>query len=249
VTFSLDPATTPAACTLNRDHTIVTFRHVGTCVIDADQQGDTDYNKAPTVQQIVTVPLADQTITFTSAAPTDALVDETYTVAATGGGSGQPVTFGSATPAVCTVSGSTVTFVGVGTCMVTADQAGNKDYNAALTATQNVAVTAGVDIRVEATAGLFPNSVLVTVYGDPAGKSTFLEVSSDPPASGLTLGDGCVRLGQLGRCTITKDKQQFLFFVPPPAGGRVTLTFHALPLADIGDPRPANNVASYVIGP
>ena len=63
-------------------------------------------------------------------------------MAATGGGSGNPVTFSSATSGVCTVSRSTVSFVGTGTCTLDANQAGNADYTAAPTATQSFAVAA-----------------------------------------------------------------------------------------------------------
>src|ERR1019366_7028253 len=63
-------------------------------------------------------------------------------VSATGGGSGNPVTFTSATTGVCTVSGSTVTFVGVGTCTINANQAGNASYSAASQVQQSFSVVA-----------------------------------------------------------------------------------------------------------
>jgi hypothetical protein len=88
--------------------------------------------------------LAAQAITFTSSVPTTAVVGgPTDTVAATGGGSGNPVVFSSAATGVCTVSGSTVRFVGAGTCVIHAAQAGNSNYAAAPTATQSFAVAAG----------------------------------------------------------------------------------------------------------
>jgi len=90
-----------------------------------------------------TVSQGAQTIAFTSGAPTTAVVGgPSYAVAATGGGSGNPVTFSSATSGVCTVSSSTVSFVGTGTCTLDANQAGNADYTAAPTATQSFAVVA-----------------------------------------------------------------------------------------------------------
>ena len=90
-----------------------------------------------------TVARGSQAITFTSVAPTTAVVGgPTYSVAATGGGSGNPVTFSSATSGACAVSGSTVSFVGAGTCTVDANQAGSSDYTAAPTATQSFTVTA-----------------------------------------------------------------------------------------------------------
>lgn len=81
-----------------------------------------------------------QTIGFTSAAPASAyLGGPTYTVAANAT-SGLPVTFASTTGSVCTVSGSTVSFVGTGTCTVSASQAGNATYTAAPTVTQSFSV-------------------------------------------------------------------------------------------------------------
>jgi len=78
------------------------------------------------------------------------LPDRTYgdppvTVAATGGGSGNPVTFATTTPAVCTASGAngaTITLVGVGTCTVTADQAGGGTYDPAPQVARSFAVVA-----------------------------------------------------------------------------------------------------------
>lgn len=87
-----------------------------------------------------TVVKKPQTISFTSAAPTDASYDgTTYTAAATAT-SGLPVTFTSGTPAVCTVNGGAVSFVGVGTCTIDADQAGDGTWATAATVTQSFAV-------------------------------------------------------------------------------------------------------------
>jgi hypothetical protein len=63
-----------------------------------------------------------------------------YTVAATGGGSYNPVTFSSGTPALCSVAGATVSFVNSGTCTIDANQAGNTAYAAAPTAIQGFRV-------------------------------------------------------------------------------------------------------------
>ncbi|MFI5036227.1 MAG: prepilin-type N-terminal cleavage/methylation domain-containing protein [Acidimicrobiales bacterium] len=68
----------------------------------------------------------NQTITFTSTAPASASVGGHYTVAATGGASGNPVTFSIdnlSTAGACSISGNVVTFTGVGTCLVDANQA------------------------------------------------------------------------------------------------------------------------------
>src|SRR5207244_4935124 len=100
-----------------------------------------NYAAAPQVPQSFAVGQASQTITFNSTAPSNAVYNGlTYTVTATGGASGNPVTFGSSTPAVCSVSGSTVSFVGPGTCTLTANQTGSTNYAAAPQATQSFTV-------------------------------------------------------------------------------------------------------------
>ena len=55
----------------------VTFTSgTGTCVVDANQAGDTNYNAAPQTSQTITLGKASQAITFTSSAPTPVAVLE-----------------------------------------------------------------------------------------------------------------------------------------------------------------------------
>lgn len=93
--------------------------------------------------------LAAQQITF-PALPGDARVGTTVALAATGGGSGQPVTFSldpSTTNDACVVSGDpdsqTVSFLHVGDCVIAADQAGDAGHSAATTVTRTIPVLAG----------------------------------------------------------------------------------------------------------
>lgn len=58
-------------------------------------------------------------------------VGATFALPTVSSTSGLPVTYTSTTPAICTVTGTTVTMVGAGTCGVTATQAGNGVYAAA----------------------------------------------------------------------------------------------------------------------
>ena len=82
-----------------------------------------------------------QVITYTSPAPTNATVGGTYTAAATSN-SGLPVTLTSTTPKVCTIANGVVSFVGVGTCALQADQAGDGTHLPA-SAPQSFNVVAG----------------------------------------------------------------------------------------------------------
>jgi hypothetical protein len=143
VTFTIDASSTAGACTISS--TSITFGAVGTCIVDANQAGSTNYLAAPQAQQTVTInTLGVQTITFTSLA-TSPNVGTTYVVAATGGKSNNPVTFTidpSSTAGVCTISIATVTFVAVGTCIVDANQAANSNYLVAPQVQQKVTVLA-----------------------------------------------------------------------------------------------------------
>ncbi len=89
--------------------------------------------------------LATQTITFNSAPPNPASVGATYTPAATGGTSGNAVTFSTApaSAGICTLNGGTVTFIGAGSCVIDANQAGDANDLAAQQLEQTVTVSPG----------------------------------------------------------------------------------------------------------
>jgi hypothetical protein len=74
-----------------------------------------------------------QEISFTSAPPPSPVTGATYAVAASGGGSGNRVTFtiDSSSGSVCAISASTVTFNQPGRCVIDATQVGNANYQAA----------------------------------------------------------------------------------------------------------------------
>ena len=81
-------------------------------------------------QQLLPSPEANQTIGPISFTPATLSIIGTTTASATAT-SGLSRIFTSTTPTVCTVSGSTVTGVTIGTCTIAANQAGNANYSAA----------------------------------------------------------------------------------------------------------------------
>ncbi|BBH15933.1 hypothetical protein Back2_02200 [Nocardioides baekrokdamisoli] len=186
VTFT---SATSSVCTVSGS--TVSFVGVGSCTINANQAGSTYYTAAPQKQQSFSVAQASQTITFTSTAPGAATYNgATYTVTATGGASGNAVTFTSATTPVCTLSGATVSFVGVGTCTINANQTGNTNYAAAAQAQQSFSVAkasqtitftstapgsatvGGATYTVTATGGASGNAVTFSIDGTSAGSCT-----------------------------------------------------------------------------
>jgi outer membrane protein OmpA-like peptidoglycan-associated protein len=143
VVFSVDGSST-SGCTINAATGVVTLTApAGTCVIDANQAGSAAYSAAAQVQQSVTDTTQPQVITFTNTPPTHPPLGSTYTVTATGGGSGNPVVFsvdGSSTSG-CTINAATgiVTFSApAGTCVIVANQAGSAAYGAAAQVQQSL---------------------------------------------------------------------------------------------------------------
>ena len=132
VTFS---STTPSVCTVAG--ATVTLSATGTCTIDANQAGNSDYAAATMVPQSFLVNGEAQTITFAN--PGTQTVAAPVTLSATST-SGLTVTFSSTTPSVCTVAGTTVTFLTAGTCTIDANQAGNSTYAAATTVPESFTV-------------------------------------------------------------------------------------------------------------
>jgi hypothetical protein len=131
VALSVDAASV-GVCTLSGS--TVTYAAAGSCVIDANQAGNATYAAAPQVQQKIAVAFGErrsQSISLTG--PASGTVGGSATLAATGGGSGNPVVLSvdAASAGVCTLSGSTVTYHNPGSCVIDANQPGNATYAAA----------------------------------------------------------------------------------------------------------------------
>jgi phosphotransferase system HPr-like phosphotransfer protein len=131
--------TSSGACS-NSGATYTMTSGTGRCSVIANQAGNSTYAAAAQVTKTATATLAAQTITFTTSPPSSAAYKSTFAVAATGGGSGNSLTFTSS--GVCTDSGATYTMTsGTGTCSVIANQAGNTNYSAAAAITKTVSAT------------------------------------------------------------------------------------------------------------
>lgn len=95
------------------------------------------------VSMTINYSLADQVITVTQHAPSSATYGDSFTVAATGGASGNPVTI--AASGSCSGAGNNSTTImmksGAGTCTVTYNQAGTSSYNPAPQVTETTAAS------------------------------------------------------------------------------------------------------------
>ena len=117
----------------------VTIIGAGNTTITASQAGDTNYNAASPVDQVLTVGKANQVITFAALA-NKTYGDVAFALSATGGGSNQVISYMSSNTSVATVTGNLVTIVGAGNTTITAAQAGDANYNAATPVDQGLTV-------------------------------------------------------------------------------------------------------------
>jgi len=196
-------STTSAVCTVSGS--TVTLVSAGTCTIQATQAGNTSYAAATPVNQSFQVTQAAQTITF-GALANQPFGAAPFTVTATAN-SGLPVSFASTTISVCTVSGSTVTIVAVGTCSITASQAGNTNYAAAIPVTQSFTVNpsqASQTITFDA----IPKQILgVSPFPITAKASSGLPVSFASTTTAVCRNaGGLVILLSAGTCSITANQ-------------------------------------------
>lgn len=181
-------STSNGVCTVTG--TTVSIVSGGDCELTADQGGDGTYAAAPQRTLTVAIARANQAITDFVSTPAAPLFHPggTFGVSATMGASGNPITFGSTTTSVCIVSGSTVTMLAPGTCTLTADEAGDVDYNDAPTVMLDVVPTRRTVTAVAASPGgaITPPTQQVT-DGDIAS----FVVSVDPGHAALVTGDTC----------------------------------------------------------
>jgi hypothetical protein len=131
---------------------------VGTVVVAADQAGNSNYSAATEVTRSITVNQASQTINFTAPSSPVTYGVSPITLSATGGGSGNAVTF-SVLSGPGTLTGNILTITGAGTVVIAANQASSTNYAAAAQVTQTIVVN-------PASSTLSFSSISDKTYGD-----------------------------------------------------------------------------------
>jgi hypothetical protein len=110
----------------------------GTCTLTYSTAGTTSYLPSDLYTLTFQVSRTAQTLAFNTPASA-ALSTKSLPLSATAS-SGQPVTFLSSTPTICSVTGNSLNLLKVGTCQVTASQNGTTTI-APISAVQNIAIT------------------------------------------------------------------------------------------------------------
>ena len=210
VVFTIDPSTS-AVCSIDNTG-VVSFIATGTCTVNADQPGDDNFLAAPQVQQSFTVAGATQSITFTSSAPTDAVVNgATYTPTGTASSTlGVAFTIDSPATAPCTISGGVVSFTAIGVCVVDANQAGDGNWLAAPQVQQFITV-GGEAQSIQFTSTAPADAKVGGATYTPTATATSnlpvtLTIDSPATAPCTMAGDGTVSVTATGTCTIDANQ-------------------------------------------
>jgi outer membrane protein OmpA-like peptidoglycan-associated protein len=221
-------SSTPVVCTVSGS--AVTLLGTGTCTITADQAGDTSYSAAGSVSrsfQVTAAPGAPQAQTVTFPQPADTRVDQGPVTLGASASSGLAVTYATATPSVCTVSGSTVTLLVTGSCTITADQPGDGSYAAAPTVTRSLQVTAApvTPLAPQPQAITFPQPADTREDQGPvtlgASASSGLPVTyTSATTSVCTITGSSATLVATGTCMITAEQGGNGSFDPASPEGR-----------------------------
>ncbi|HEY4365452.1 MAG TPA: VCBS repeat-containing protein [Bryobacteraceae bacterium] len=229
---------TPANCTVSGNS--VTMVLVGTCTITANQLGNSTYSAAPAVNQSFNIVRAMQ---FISSPPVanQLLGTPPFILVATAS-SGLPVTFASQTQGICTVSGSTVTLVATGACMIGASQAGDSNYYPAISQSIGFFVQVAQSITF---APLNDRTLGTPAFSVNAIASSGLPVTFSSSTIGVCqVTGGNVTLVAVGTCSITASQAGNPTYAPAPpvtqsfnvTAGQTqqTITFGPLPNRALG---------------
>lgn len=214
VSFTID-SKTANNCSLSGS--TVTFEHAGPCLIDATAPATADYAAPNPVQEQITIGPAQQAVTITG--PTSGPVDGSATLSATGGPSGNPVSFHlESSGYTCRLDGATVTFYAVGNCIVDAFEEGNDDYlsgsgSITIAVVQATSTTTLSTSPATPTAGSpFKVTATITPQGPPTtptGKVTFsldgTTVGSPVEVGGAGATSDPITVLTAGAYTVTAD--------------------------------------------
>jgi gliding motility-associated-like protein len=213
----------------------------GTAIITASQPGNGFYNAAPEVQQTLSVTRSSQTITFPALDPVT-YGGADFNAGATAS-SGLTVTYTSGNADVATVVAGLIHINGAGTAVITASQAGNENYDAAVNVQQTLTVTRAPQTI---TFGPIPSYT----FGDPdftlsATSSSGLAVSfSGNNESVASVSGTNVQITGAGSILITASQSGNQNYLAAPdiqqtlviSKASQTISFPELPDAVFGDP-------------
>ena len=133
-------SSTPTVCTVKSG--VVSYLTVGTCTLVAKVAAGPAFAAGVGVAQSFTIGQGTPSVPSISNIPTTTIVGRGFTPTITTTGDGVK-TVASSTPLVCTVTGAAVSYVGVGTCTLTASVADGTKYVAGTGTAQSFTIAKG----------------------------------------------------------------------------------------------------------
>jgi Immunoglobulin domain len=215
---------TPSVCTISG--VSVALIASGTCTIDANQAGNSDYAPATLVPQTFSVNGEAQTVTFGNPGTQTAGTPLTLSATAT---SGLTVTFSSATPSICMVSGTNVTFLASGTCTIDANQAGNSTYAAATMVPQSFTVNGEAQTITFGNPGAQTVGAPVTLSASATSGLTVSFSSTTP--SVCTVSGATATFLLAGTCTIDANQSGNSTYATAPTVAQSFTVSNTIPIA------------------
>ncbi|HYM96421.1 MAG TPA: Ig-like domain repeat protein, partial [Candidatus Sulfotelmatobacter sp.] len=221
----------------------VTDLSAGSHTIRAAYSGDDNYAGSD-ASETASVAKATQSITFTSSAPTGAVIGGSYAPTATASSGLTPdISLAPASAAICSLDlQGTVHFDAAGTCTIRADQAGDANHEAASQVHQDV--TVGKKAQSIDFGPLGPGTFGDAPFSVSASASSSLDVAfASLTGSVCTVAGSTVTIVAAGTCTIRASQAGDATWAPATpvdqgftvAKATQSITFPALPSHTYGD--------------
>ena len=192
--------------------TVLTILQSGTCTIRASQSGNSKYIAASTVDASFVI-ATTQTISFSiTGIGTQTLGGSTLNLSSLAtASSGLTVGFTSTTTSICTVSDTTVTYVGAGKCRIVASQSGDASYDPAPNVAREITVNRGTQntLTISSTTGTYGTELVLTTSGGSGTGIVSYAIDTNSllgTATGCSItSDGLVSTST-GKCAVIATK-------------------------------------------
>jgi hypothetical protein len=230
ITYSVD-AGSASVCTLVG--ATLTYLSLGTCKVYADQAGDAAYSAATQATESIVVSKRPQVITI-SPVPA-AYLGASYTLSASST-SNLNVEFSidAGSTSVCSVSGATVHYLTLGTCLIDANQSGDATYAAASQVQRSVTVTLQPQvISVSTPPTVYVGGAYTLTATASSGLAVSLSIDGAGAAGSCTLVGAAVHFVTTGTCLIDVNQAGDALHAAAPM---VQVTFNIVSQPVVGTP-------------
>jgi uncharacterized repeat protein (TIGR02543 family) len=218
-------STSSATCSVNASTGVVTILGAGSCDIVASATSVSGNYVTPTPQtQTLSIAQAANSITWSQT-----LGNVTYgasTISLTATATNGSVTYSTNDSNICSVSGSTISITGAGTCVVTANQSGNSNYLSATAVSKTFSIAQAAN---SISFGVAPTGL---TYGETGQTRTVtatatsgtIQFSTTSNTCSVNSSTGVVTILRAGSCVISASATSVSGNYVAPASQSQTLT-------------------------